>query len=279
LIKLSLQVHSTILFLIAEIIHAFIMSFLFMPLHEAIHNTAFESTWANKSLAWITGFLTTRFPKYYTIYHFPHHRYTGDLKRDPELLDTLIDMKLKTVYNYVVYLTGIPYWIDKVQTSIQLCQGTVNQPWVPERRKGELVSEARFFVSLYIGIAIWQLLTGSSFALYYWVLPSLLGQPFLRFYLIAEHTGCKDSLNFFENTRTTYTHWFYRKLAWNMPYHAEHHAYPLVPFHALDQVHELCLKHYNSKTPPCTPSGSNGYISVNKGIVAELSPHTDNKTQ
>jgi fatty acid desaturase len=149
---------------------------------------------------------------------------------------------------------------------------------VPERRKGELVSEARFFVSLYISIAIWQLLMGYSFAWYYWVLPSLLGQPFLRFYLITEHTGCKDSLNLFENTRTTETNWFYKKLAWNMPYHAEHHAYPLVPFHALDQVHKLCHKYYSSNSP-CTPSGSNGYISVNKGILSDLSPHTNNKTQ
>jgi fatty acid desaturase len=125
LVKLSLQTNYTILFLLAEILHAYFMSFLFMPLHEAIHNTAFNSAWANKSLAWITGFLTARFPKYYTIYHFPHHRYTGDPKRDPELLDTLIDMKLKTAFSYVVYLSGIPYWIEKVQTSIQLCQGTV----------------------------------------------------------------------------------------------------------------------------------------------------------
>ena len=25
---------------------------------------------------------------------------------------------------------------------------------------------------------------------------------------------------------------------WNMPYHAEHHAYPSVPFHALPQLHK-----------------------------------------
>ena len=25
--------------------------------------------------------------------------------------------------------------------------------------------------------------------------------------------------------------------AWNMPYHAEHHAYPAVPFHALPRLH------------------------------------------
>jgi fatty acid desaturase len=28
-----------------------------------------------------------------------------------------------------------------------------------------------------------------------------------------------------------------RLSAWNMPYHAEHHAYPAVPFHALPRLH------------------------------------------
>ena len=30
-----------------------------------------------------------------------------------------------------------------------------------------------------------------------------------------------------------------RRLAWNMPYHAEHHAYPALPFHALPAAHRL----------------------------------------
>ena len=28
-----------------------------------------------------------------------------------------------------------------------------------------------------------------------------------------------------------------RLFAWNMPYHAEHHAYPAIPFHALPRLH------------------------------------------
>jgi fatty acid desaturase len=42
-----------------------------------------------------------------------------------------------------------------------------------------------------------------------------------------------------ENTRTTFTNAFVRRFAWNMPYHAEHHAYPAVPFHALPRLHAL----------------------------------------
>jgi fatty acid desaturase len=62
--------------------------------------------------------------------------------------------------------------------------------------------------------------------------PLLVGQGFLRPYLLAEHTACAFTRDCLENTRTTLTLWLVRLFAWNMPYHAEHHAYPAVPFHA-----------------------------------------------
>ena len=76
-----------------------------------------------------------------------------------------------------------------------------------------------------------------------WLLPIVLGQPFLRLYLLAEHGRCAHVSNMFENTRTTFTHRIVRWLAWNMPYHAEHHANPAVPFYRLPELHDLALPH------------------------------------
>ena len=70
-----------------------------------------------------------------------------------------------------------------------------------------------------------------------WLLPCLVGQPFLRLYLLAEHGRCAFVANMFENTRTTYTNRIIRFLAWNMPYHVEHHTLPNVPFHRLPELH------------------------------------------
>lgn len=56
---------------------------------------------------------------------------------------------------------------------------------------------------------------------------------------MAEHSRCAFVTNMFENTRTTFTNALVRRLAWNMPYHAEHHAFPSVPFHKLPQWHAL----------------------------------------
>ena len=73
--------------------------------------------------------------------------------------------------------------------------------------------------------------------LWLWLVPVLLGQPALRLYLLAEHGDCPKVANMFENTRTTFTTGLVRLLAWNMPYHVEHHVMPMVPFHRLPELH------------------------------------------
>jgi len=69
--------------------------------------------------------------------------------------------------------------------------------------------------------------------------------------------------NAFENTRTTYTNKMMRKLAWNMPYHSEHHAYPMVPFFRLAELHKM-VQGYLSVT-------EQGYTRFNKHYINELS--------
>ena len=76
-----------------------------------------------------------------------------------------------------------------------------------------------------------------------WLLPVLVGQPFLRAYLLAEHTGCPSGEGTAVGTRTTLTNPLMRFLAWNMPFHSEHHAHPQVPFHALPALHRRWADH------------------------------------
>lgn len=55
---------------------------------------------------------------------------------------------------------------------------------------------------------------------------------------LAKLVTSKDT-NAWICARTTSTWWLYKKLAWYMPYHVEHHAWPNVPFHKLQAAHEL----------------------------------------
>ena len=103
---------------------------------------------------------------------------------------------------------------------------------------------------------------GSADALFAWVLPALLGQPFLRLYLLAEHGRCPFVANMFENSRTIFTNRLVRFLAWNMPYHAEHHAYPAVPFHRLPELHALARPHLRVTEA--------GYAAFHRKYAADL---------
>ena len=109
--------------------------------------------------------------------------------------------------------------------------------FVPPAARAAVIWEARSFLAVYLAAAGLSVVAESAALLWLWALPALLGQPFLRLYLLAEHTGCPHVANMLENTRTTFTNRLVRFIAWNMPYHVEHHVYPAVPFHRLPAFH------------------------------------------
>ena len=102
----------------------------------------------------------------------------------------------------------------------------------------------------------------SSLLLWIWIIPVLVGQPFLRLYLLAEHGLCQPVADMLENSRTTLTSGLVRFLAWNMPYHAEHHSFPNVPFHKLPALNDITLQHLKST--------SDGYSEFTAEYVRSL---------
>jgi fatty acid desaturase len=95
-----------------------------------------------------------------------------------------------------------------------------------------------------------------------WLLPLAVGQPILRYILLAEHTGCTNDDNPLTNTRTTLT-WFPLKfLVWNIPFHGSHHLYPSIPFHALPQAHQQLKEHLKEI--------QGGYTKVHRDIISSF---------
>ena len=115
--------------------------------------------------------------------------------------------------------------------------GIADEPYVPAKGKPKVRLEARLTLAAYLLLAVASVALSSTALLWAWIVPILIGQPFLRAYLLAEHARCPHVANMLENTRTTFTTALVRAIAWNMPYHAEHHAYPAVPFHQLPRFH------------------------------------------
>jgi fatty acid desaturase len=213
--------------------------FLFTALHETSHNTAFRTRWLNAAVAHLAGILVLVPPCWFKYFHFAHHRHTHDPDHDPELMSP----KPETLRQYVRYLSGLPLWWSMLRTLAANARGAITDPFLPKGARPQMVLEARAMLAGYALLLLGSLLGGSTLLLWTWLVPVVLGQPFLRAYLLAEHARCPHVANMLENTRTTFTTRIVRFLAWNMPYHAEHHAFPTVPFHRLPALHEHARAH------------------------------------
>jgi fatty acid desaturase len=189
--------------------------------------------WLNDWAGRVAGFLLVLPFEWFRHFHLAHHRWTNIEGKDPELQGG----KPESLGEWVVHVSGLPYWWSEVRLMLALVRGRVADGFVPEGARVRVVREARVMA---VGYAVVLVnLVWTPVLLWVWVVPVLLGQPFLRMYLLAEHGDCPRVANMFQNTRTTFTNRVVRWLAWNMPYHVEHHVWPAVPFHQLPQVHGL----------------------------------------
>lgn len=213
--------------------------FLFTLLHETVHRTAFETQWLNDAVARFCSLAIALPADWFRYFHFAHHRYTQDRENDPELAFP----KPETMRQYIVHVSGLPVWLGHFKTLWTNATGRCRDSYVPPKGLPKVRTEARAMIAFYAVVFLACLYFRSTLLLYVWIVPAVLGQPFLRLYLLAEHGRCPFVANMLENTRTTFTNWFVRKLAWNMPFHAEHHAYPGVPFHQLPAFHVLIERH------------------------------------
>ncbi|MDF1751077.1 MAG: fatty acid desaturase [Alphaproteobacteria bacterium] len=232
--------------------------FLFAPAHECVHRTAFATRWINDAVAAFTGWILMLPPQYFRAFHLEHHRHTQIPGKDPELAGKAIG----SVGQYLWHITGIPYWRAAVTGLITHALGRGMEPFLTGRTARSVQREAQIFLALYglaMVVSVW---IGSWALLTYWLIPVVMAQPCLRLYLLAEHGLCPMVDDMFRNTRTTLTNPVIRALAWNMPYHTEHHAFMAVPFHRLPEVHALFQDRIAEQTP--------GYLAFHKDYLREL---------
>jgi fatty acid desaturase len=208
---------------------------MFAAMHESVHRTAFRTRWLNDAVAWFAGLLSFYNGTFYRYYHGWHHRFTQIPGKDPELEDK----KPTDLSSYLVEMSGATWWISKLRTHFAIAGGRVHSyGFLNDETRPAVVRSVRLQLGVY-GVAIaLSLALGQPLFVTYWLLPVALGQPLLRAILLAEHAGCSQDDDALSNTRTTHTIFPVRVLMWDMPYHAEHHRYPAIPFFALAAVHE-----------------------------------------
>lgn len=208
---------------------------LFAPSHETMHQTAFASRRANAIVGWLTFCPSLQNAQFYSAFHLIHHRHTNVPGEDPELLTP----DPVTLIAYVSRILGIPFWSIRLRVIVDCWRQDLSAyPYINAQQRPGVIRSVRAMSALMFGAALASgVVFGWQTPFLYWIVPQLIAQPFLRAYLITEHTGCTRDRNGLTNTRTTLTNRLVRLLMWEMPFHAEHHLYPSIPFHALPAAH------------------------------------------
>jgi fatty acid desaturase len=244
----------------AILLMALAQSALFAPMHETSHYTAFRTRWLNPAVGWVVGLPALHNWHFYREFHLAHHRHTQVPGEDPELDDPTP----RDLSGYLLRIGGLYFWRARLAVIADAWTGRLAErryihPAVAPRVIASVRASSATVLALALGSGI---VFGWQAPLLFWVLPQLVGQVFLRLYLLSEHTGCTLDRNGLTNTRTMMTNPAVRLLMWQMPYHAEHHLYPFIPFHRLAEAHRA-LKARLAHVGP-------GYARWNAGFWREL---------
>lgn len=237
---------------------------LFAPAHETMHQTAFASRRANAIVGWLASCPSLLNAQFYTAFHLAHHRHTQVPGRDPEL--AIADPT--NLRSYVLRIAGIPFWRLRLGVIRDCWRGDLSgHPYVAPAAAPVIIRSVRAMSLLMAGGAVASgVVFGWTTPFLFWIGPQLLGQIPLRAYLMAEHSGCTQDRNGLTNTRTTLTNAAVRLLMWDMPFHAEHHLYPSIPFHRLRDAHAMIRDRLGFVQP--------GYLRWNAALVRQLARRT-----
>lgn len=250
----------------ATVLLAALLASVFAPFHESTHQTAFVSARLNRRVALITGIVIGLSAAGYRGFHLAHHRYTQDPERDPEIL---IEPEMAwwppTVPRWLRMITHGDILTGKIKmmsgawlqpSSLPLSAGTGDPEAHVARRS---LTELRVAGALWFGLLVAGLF-GVPGALAV-VAAFVLSHLFLGLWLQTEHTGRGFDGSILKRARTVETPALVRFFLWNMNYHAEHHAWPAVPWYALPRVHDAVHMHIDAAP---------GYLTLHREVLSSV---------
>lgn len=205
--------------------------------HESGHGTAFATSWCNDVLYQLASFMNLKEPTLWRWSHARHHTDTIIVGRDREIAVMRPPHLLKIVANVV----GLSDAWDTARSVLRHATGRLTAEeatFIPESERFRVYREARAWVAVYLAVIVLAIVTRSPLPLLYVGLPSLYGRWLGLLFGLSQHAGLAENvLDHRLNSRTIRMNPALRFLYWNMNFHVEHHMFPMVPFHALAQLH------------------------------------------
>ncbi len=234
--------------------------------HETSHGTAFKTDWMNNALYEIASFMVMRESTVWRWSHTRHHSDTIIVGRDPEIAVPRppdIQSIILNFFNIGVYKKYFP-------RILLHCTGRMaddEKTYIPESEFSKIYVKARIYVAIYAGVIALAIGTGSILPLLFVGLPNLFGSWLMVVYGLTQHAGLAENvLDHRLNCRTVYMCFIHRYLYWNMNYHVEHHMFPLVPYHALPELHEAV----KDDMPTPYPSLLNAWREIVPSVLRQV---------
>ena len=224
---------------------------LFAPFHECTHQTAFKSVWLNSLGAWLSGFPFGMAPAVYRAFHFDHHRYTQYADKDPELLflgGQPVSWPTRWK-NWLLMISGWGLIQFKTGALVRLPLLAYEKweafaPWAPLDQRPTLAWQSGVIALFWVGLIVAACIGPAGMG---WVLfAGFLSHTFQAIWVTTEHTGLPNEGSILARTRTMQTWPFFSWWLWNMNFHAEHHAWPAVPWYRLPALHREVSEHLDA---------------------------------
>jgi fatty acid desaturase len=233
--------------------------------HECSHGTAFKTTWMNNVVYQLACFQVFRRPTRWRWSHSRHHTNTLVVGNDPEIASQL-PIRWFTVLLNVIGYSQIRSEIPKIVLNALGRMDAEEKTFIPESEWPRMFREARAWLAIYAALIALCVIEGTALPLLFIGLPSLYGAWLYSFFGMTQHAGLPENVTDHRlNCRTVYMNPVFRFLYWNMNYHLEHHMFPMVPYHALPQLHEAI----KADCPPPYASTLEAYAEIIPTLIRQ----------
>jgi fatty acid desaturase len=234
--------------------------------HECGHGTAFKTRWMNDAVYEIACFMIIRNPVTWRWSHTRHHTDTVIVGRDPEIAVMRPPDLFRLCLNFFGILDAAHGLVDMVRNAFGVISDA-EKTFVPEQEQPRAIRVARIWLAIYVATIALAVHMGSILPLMLIGLPRLYGAWHHLLTGLLQHGGLADNvIDHRLNSRSVYMNPFSRFVYWNMNYHVEHHMFPMVPYHALPQLHEM-IKH---DLPKPNASMLEGYREMIPAFLRQL---------
>lgn len=214
--------------------------------HECGHGTPFRTRWLNELFYHISSFMTIREAYLWRWSHARHHTDTIIVGRDPEIQVKRPADLLRIALDFFNLNSGPPEIWRVVRHAFGRPDSDVRD-FMPADELQKMFWSSRVYLLIVGGFAAWSVAIGSFLPMMFVWLPRFYGGWLHQLLGLTQHAGLgEDTYDHRTNTRTVYLNPVFRYLYMNMNYHLEHHTIPMVPYHALPELH----KHFLPQSPP-----------------------------